>query len=81
LRVIGEYEWARAFAQRQIKSALSSSPKSRQQLLNLTKIPERTLRYNLAILKKTGSIKEILTLSDMRRKIFALNKIKRAGII
>jgi len=60
------------FASKLIISALSSSPKTRRELLEITKIPERTLRYHLAILKKQGSVKEILTLSDLRRKIFLL---------
>lgn len=60
------------FASKLIKSALSSSPKTRQQLLEITKLPERTLRHNLAILKKQGLVKEISTLSDLRKKIFSL---------
>jgi len=60
------------FASELIKSALLSSPKTRQQLLEITKLPERTLRYNLAILKKQGLVKEISTLSDLRKKIFSL---------
>ena len=60
------------FASTLIKSALLSSPKSRQQLLEITKLPERTLRYHLAILKRQGLVKEILTFSDLRKKIFLL---------
>jgi len=60
------------FASELIKLALSSSPKTLQQLLEITKLPERTLRYNLAILKKKGLVKEILILSDLRKKIFSL---------
>jgi len=60
------------FASQLIKSALSSSPKTRQQLLEITKLPERTLRHHLAILKRQGLVKETLTLSDLRKKIFSL---------
>jgi len=60
------------FASRLIKSALLSSPKTRQQLLEITKLPERTLRYHLATLKRQGLVKEISTLSDLRKKIFSL---------
>jgi len=58
------------FASELIKSALSSSPKSRKQLLEITKLPDRTLRYNLAILKEQGLVKEIFVLKDLRKKVF-----------
>jgi DNA-binding transcriptional ArsR family regulator len=60
-----------AFALRLIKQALST-PKTRQQLLRITKLPERTLRYNLSILKRQGIVKEIPIFSDLRRKLFLL---------
>jgi DNA-binding transcriptional ArsR family regulator len=60
------------FASKLIKSALSSSPKSRQELLEITKLPDRTLRYNLSILKEQGLVKEITSFSDLRKKIFSL---------
>jgi predicted HTH transcriptional regulator len=56
-----------------IIKALSSNPKTTQQLLQITKLPERTLRYNLAILKSKGFVKEIFILNDMRKKLFYLN--------
>ena len=56
-----------------IRRALSTSPKTRQELLKLTGLPERTLRYNLVILKKNGIVKEIPVLSDLRKKMFSLN--------
>ena len=59
------------FASELIKSALSSSPKSRQQLLEITELPERTLRYHLAILKNQGFVKETLILKDLRKKVFS----------
>jgi DNA-binding transcriptional ArsR family regulator len=57
-----------------IKKVLSDSPKSKEQLLKITKLPERTLRYNLSKLKKQRLVKEIFMLRDLRRKIFLLNK-------
>jgi len=67
-------KWAIAFAVQLIKSALSGSPKTRHQLLKITKLPERTLRYNLSILKRQDLIKEVAIFSDLRRKLFSLNK-------
>ena len=55
-----------------IRKALST-PKNRQELLKVTGLPDRTLRYNLSILKRQDVIKEIIVLSDMRKKIFSLN--------
>ncbi len=60
-----------AFATVKIKYALSS-PKNLQTLIAETGLPERTLRYNLEILKKGGIIEEMLVLGDMRRKLFFL---------
>jgi DNA-binding transcriptional ArsR family regulator len=57
-----------------IEDALST-PKTREELIEITKLPERTLRYNLSILKKQGIIKEIRDLNDLRRKIFSFNGI------
>ena len=57
-----------------IKKAISNSPKTRRELLKLTKLPERTLRYNLSKLKKQKLVKEILMFRDLRRKMFLLNK-------
>jgi DNA-binding transcriptional ArsR family regulator len=59
-----------------IKQVLST-PKSLSQLLKETKLPERTLRYNLRILKRNGIVKELYSFRDMRRKIFILNEPKR----
>ena len=59
------------FALKKIKKALST-PKNRRQLLKITKLPERTIRYNLAILKKQGLLREHYVLSDLRMKIFSL---------
>lgn len=61
-----------AFAPVKIKHALSR-PKNMQELVAETGLPERTLRYNLRILKNVGTIKEIRVLSDMRRKLFFLD--------
>jgi hypothetical protein len=52
-----------------IENALST-PKFREELLEITKLPERTLRYNLAILKKKKLIIEYNILKDMRKKKF-----------
>ncbi len=62
------------FALSMIKKALSSSPKSKDELIKITKLPERTLRYNISILKKKGLIKEIPNFSDLRKKLFFLVK-------
>ena len=59
------------FALKKIKKALST-PKNRRQLLKITKLPERTIRYNLVILKKQGLLREHYVLSDLRMKIFSL---------
>ncbi|MDI6806893.1 MAG: MarR family transcriptional regulator [Candidatus Aenigmarchaeota archaeon] len=64
-------KWVNAFALLLIKQALST-PKTRQQLIKITKLPERTLRYNLAILKKQGMVKEIPPYFDLRKKLFLL---------
>lgn len=61
------------FALQLVKQALST-PKSRQQILEITKLPERTLRYNLAILKRQGMVKEIPVFSDLRKKLFLLKR-------
>jgi DNA-binding transcriptional ArsR family regulator len=61
------------FAPKLIKSALSS-PKTREELLRITKLPERTLRYHLAILKKKGLVKEALLLDDLRKKVFSWSR-------
>ena len=53
-----------------------STPKSLTQLIHLTKIPERTLRYNLVKLKSQNLVKEIIVFSDMRKKLFSLNGVK-----
>lgn len=66
-------KWAVTFAAQLIKKALSDSPKTREQLLKITKLPERTLRYNLYVLKKNGIVKEAPLLFDMRRKLFLLD--------
>ncbi len=47
-----------------------SRPKTFKQLLISTKLPERTVRYNLSILKKNGEVVEIPYLIDLRSKIF-----------
>jgi hypothetical protein len=65
-----------AFALKLIKQALST-PKSKQELLQETKLPERTLRYNISILKKQGKIKELFTFEDLRIKIFSLTEIRK----
>lgn len=63
-----------AFALQRIKKALTT-PKSKQELLNETKLPERTLRYNLNVLKKKGLIREIPVFRDLRKKLFVLNEV------
>jgi predicted transcriptional regulator len=67
-------KWAIAFVLKDVKEALSDSPKTRQQLLKITKLPERTLRYNLSILKRQNLVKEIVTFTDLRKKLFSLNR-------
>lgn len=64
-----------AFALKLIKKALST-PKTREELLRETKLPERTLRYNLAILKKQGLVEEVPIFGDLRRKKFVLKESK-----
>ena len=61
------------FALAVIEEALSS-PKSKQELIEILKISERTLRYKLSILKKMGRIKERGIITDLRKKVFYLNK-------
>jgi len=53
----------------EIKNALSI-PRSREELLKITKLPDRTLRHNLSILKKNKLIIEYKILKDMRRKVY-----------
>jgi len=59
-----------------IEQALST-PKTKQELLEITKLPERTLRYNLQKLKSQGMLNEILVMSDLRRKMYNLKKRMR----
>jgi DNA-binding CsgD family transcriptional regulator len=61
------------FALQVIEETLSS-PKSKQELIEILNISERTLRYKLSILKKKGKIKERGIITDLRKKIFYLNK-------
>jgi len=56
-----------------IKKILSR-PKTLKQLLKITEIPERALRYNLAILRKQGQLEELLVSSDFRKKILKLKE-------
>ncbi len=58
-----------AFAPVKIRHALSR-PKNMQALVAETGLPERTLRYNLRILKDAGVVRDARILSDNRRKIF-----------
>lgn len=67
-------KWVNVFALQKVKSALST-PKTRQQLLKITELPERTLRYNLSILKEQGLLKELPVWNDMRRKMFLVEQI------
>lgn len=64
----------KAFALQKIKNALIT-PKTFSEIKSSTKIPERTLRYNMAILKDNGFVKEKFVLGDLRRKIFLLNGV------
>jgi len=64
----------KAFALQRIRKALSTA-KTLEQLLQLTKIPERTLRYNLAALRKEGLLEETVVSSDFRKKIFKLKEV------
>ncbi|MEM5872461.1 MAG: hypothetical protein QXD55_01195 [Candidatus Aenigmatarchaeota archaeon] len=59
------------FAQEVIKKFLST-PKSRQDLLRLTGLADRTLRYNISILKKKKLVIEYKNLKDMRKKMYLL---------
>ncbi len=61
------------FALAVIEESLSS-PKTKQELIQILKISERTLRYKLSVLKKMGKIKERGIIADLRKKIFYLNK-------
>ncbi|MEM7821517.1 MAG: hypothetical protein QXX38_01750 [Candidatus Aenigmatarchaeota archaeon] len=56
-----------------IKKALKIA-KTREELRKKTKLPERTISYYLAKLKRSGYIKEILLFSDLRRKKFLLSE-------
>lgn len=49
---------------------LLKTPKTRKQLLEITKLPERTLRYRLAKLKKMKLIEEMISLKDTRVKLY-----------
>jgi len=49
---------------------LLTKPKTRKQLLEITKLPERTLRYRLAKLKKMKLIEEMISLKDTRVKLY-----------
>jgi len=51
-----------------------SSPKTKQELIDILGISERTLRYKLSILKRRGIVKERAIFADLRKKIFYLNK-------
>jgi len=75
-------KWAIAFVLKDVKEALSDSPKSKEQLLKSTKLPERTLKHNLSELKKQRLVKEMIVFRDLRRKIILLNKevIKKARV-
>lgn len=55
---------------------LSSSPKSIQDLLQLLRIPERTLRYHLSILRRQSLIEERFSFLDMRKKLLTISKKK-----
>jgi hypothetical protein len=60
------------FALRKVKQAFSFSPKTHKQVLHLTKLPERTLRYNLSVLRKEGLLKDTVTFGDMRKRFLSL---------
>ena len=45
-------------------------PRTFSELLSLTKLPERTLRYKLKKLKELGKVRELPNLKDMRSKYF-----------
>jgi len=62
-----------AFALQLIKNSLTI-PKTFSQLKNETKIAERTLRYNLSILKRKNIVKEVPVLWDLRRKLFYIER-------
>lgn len=77
---LSEKAWQVAvFVLQRIEEALST-PKSRKQLLEMTKLPDRTLRYNLAILKSRGAVKESVTLKDMRSKLYCTARIPEKEI-
>jgi len=52
-----------------IRKALST-PRTRQELIKLTGIPDRTLRYNLSILRERKMVLEYKNLNDMRKKMY-----------
>lgn len=43
-------------------------PRTISELLEVTKLPERTLRYKLSILRKSGELVELPDFSDLRSK-------------
>jgi len=59
------------FALERVRKALST-PRTRRELLFLTGLPDRTLRYYLAKLRREGVLIEKRDLLDARRKIFVL---------
>ena len=62
-----------AFALQLIKNSLTV-PKTFSQLKNETKIAERTLRYNLSILKRANIVKETSVFGDVRMKLFYIER-------
>lgn len=58
-------------ARDRILFALKNTALSRQQLLAATGLPERTLRHSLARLKAEGFVKEFVSLTDARKKVYA----------
>ncbi|MBI4015256.1 MAG: ArsR family transcriptional regulator [Candidatus Aenigmarchaeota archaeon] len=48
---------------------LSSSPRSISELISLTGVPERTLRFHISALRSRRMVCEGFSVSDRRRKI------------
>jgi len=49
---------------------LLKKKRDRKELLELTKLSERGLRYRIEKLKKMGLVKEVFDLRDMRRRYY-----------
>jgi DNA-binding transcriptional ArsR family regulator len=69
--------------QRRIIELITSNPNptSLQQLRQVLQVPERTLRYHLAILRRSGLLRETFSFSDRRRKLLSISKKCNVNLI